>query len=280
MLVVAQSSSGAGLRRRLNRIFRGNRVVIVPLDGLLIDGDIPQPNETTAAIVEGAPDAVLGFAGFFRSMDSVLGPTTGILNLTASTINNAPNRKQRIDELETALRLGLDGVAVHVNVGDEWEQSMLESLASVGRAADGYGVPLFAIMYPRRTKESDIELRADPNQYADRVAHAVRVGIELGAHVVKTQYTGSVKTFKRVIEVAGPTPVVVAGGPSGEVCDTLRIAREAVDAGAAGVCFGRRVYKHPSPSRMVRALKAIVHCGASPSEVAGELGHVMGGSGD
>ena len=39
-----------------------------------------------------------------------------------------------------------------------------------------------------------------------------RIGAELGADIIKTNYTGNIETFKTVIESC-PVPVVIAGGP-------------------------------------------------------------------
>jgi fructose-bisphosphate aldolase, class I len=41
--------------------------------------------------------------------------------------------------------------------------------------------------------------------------------------------------------------------------------------GAAGIVYGRNVIRHPDPAAMVRALRAIVHAGATPETAATEL---------
>ena len=46
----------------------------------------------------------------------------------------------------------------------------------------------------------------------DAVKHAARIGAELGADIIKTNYTGSPDTFKEVVNGC-PVPVVMAGGP-------------------------------------------------------------------
>jgi len=140
---------------------------------------------------------------------------------------------------------------------------MLKILGTTVREAETFGVPVFAIMYPRCEGSGDDdyqELRkADPDRYSRLVAHAARIGMELGADVIKTQYTGSPETFERVVEATQPVPVVIAGGPLCSEAETLSAARGAIASGARGVSFGRNVFERNDPSHMLRLLRSAVH---------------------
>jgi len=95
------------------------------------------------------------------------------------------------------------------------------------------------------------------------VKHAARVGAELGADIVKVPYTGSVETFKEVVNGC-PVPVVIAGGPKmGGDEDIFRMVEGALQAGAAGLSIGRNAFQHKTPDKMVKALSKMVHEGAS-----------------
>jgi putative autoinducer-2 (AI-2) aldolase len=76
--------------------------------------------------------------------------------------------------------------------------------------------------------------------------------------------------------------VIVAGGkaPKGadETLDSLNLAYDSMQKGARGIDFGRRVWRHPHPVAMVRALRAIVHEGATPAQ-AQELFREVSGPG-
>ena len=55
-------------------------------------------------------------------------------------------------------------------------------------------------------------------------------------------------------------PIVIAGGPKMETDkDVLRLASEAVEAGAIGVSIGRNVFQHRNPVAMIKALAKIIH---------------------
>jgi fructose-bisphosphate aldolase/2-amino-3,7-dideoxy-D-threo-hept-6-ulosonate synthase len=166
--------------------------------------------------------------------------------------------------VEEALKLGADAVSVHINIGSDTEAAQLHFLGMVSERCDFWGMPLVAMMYPRG---KDI---TNPNAQ-DVVAHAARAGAELGADIIKTNYTGSTESFREV--VAGcPVPVVIAGGPKTATdLEFLQMIEGAMKAGARGVAIGRNVFQHRDPTRMTRAICAIVHHGRSAEEAASIL---------
>ena len=67
-----------------------------------------------------------------------------------------------------------------------------------------------------------------------------------------------------MVAQAAPIPALVAGGPvSEDSLAVLEMVRDAMDAGAGGVCLGRQVFAHEHPERMARALVLVVHEGMS-----------------
>jgi DhnA family fructose-bisphosphate aldolase class Ia len=115
------------------------------------------------------------------------------------------------------------------------------------------------MMYPRGKRIKD--------EYApDAVAHAARVGAELGADIVKTNYTGEQNDFARVVESC-PVPLVIAGGPRVESeADLLGMVEGAIAAGARGVAIGRNVFQHENPELITRRICGVVHKGLSAQE--------------
>jgi DhnA family fructose-bisphosphate aldolase class Ia len=100
-----------------------------------------------------------------------------------------------------------------------------------------------------------------------RVGYASRMVMELGVDIVKTFYTGSAETFAQVVGMAAPALVVAAGGPRLETdTDVLRMAFDVVQAGAAGITFGRNIWQSENPAAMIRALKQILHHDGSVEE--------------
>ena len=118
---------------------------------------------------------------------------------------------------------------------------------------------LFDMAWSTPTSNYQELRKADPDRYSQLVAHAARIGMELGADVIKTQYTGSPETFERVVEATRPVPVVIAGGPLCSESEVLSAARGAITAGARGVSFGRNVFERKDPTHMLRLLQSAVH---------------------
>jgi DhnA family fructose-bisphosphate aldolase class Ia len=255
-----------------------DRILIVPIDDCLIFGPragLENVQCKLQKILLDPPDALLAFAGVFRNDVSLLGNVAGIVNLTASTNRSNHNQKVQVTEVHQAVQLGLDAVAVHVNISSRYESEMLKILGTVSRECESYGMPLLAIMYPRSESDSgdnniDELKESDRRQYAELVAHSARVAVDLGADLIKTKYTGDVESFRTVVEACRPIPIVVAGGPMLPINSALEMAADVLKAGGAGVSFGRNVFGRENPQPIVAALKAIVHDNL-PIEEAREL---------
>lgn len=262
-----------GKALRLDRIFNRNtrRTIIVPMDHGVTVGPIPgleDIRDIVTKLVNGGANAGLVHKGCVACGHRSEGRDFGlIVHLSASTcLSPFPNRKTLVTSVEEALRLGADGVSVHVNIGDENESTMLQQLGQTAERADYWGMPLLAMVYARGPK---IE-----NEYAaDVVAHCARVGMELGADVVKVNYTGDSESFLRVTESCC-VPVVIAGGEKMDSTrDLLDMVKNSLLAGGAGLSVGRNVFQHEDPTRLVQALNAIVHENSSVDEAMHLLEH-------
>jgi len=100
------------------------------------------------------------------------------------------------------------------------------------------------------------------------VKHAARIGAELGADIIKTNYTGSPETFKEVVDGC-PVPVIIAGGPKvNSEQDLLEMIEGSLEAGGKGVAIGRNVFQANNPTDLVRKIAKIVHEGMSAEELA------------
>ena len=126
-------------------------------------------------------------------------------------------------------------------------------------------MPLLAMMYPRGEKIKDPH---DP----EIVAHVARIGADCGADIVKTVYTGDIDSFARVVK-GTPVPVVIAGGPIAKTdLDILKMTEDAMNAGAKGVTYGRNIFGHTNPEKMVQALAGIIFRKETAEEAAKKIG--------
>jgi predicted phospho-2-dehydro-3-deoxyheptonate aldolase len=247
---------GKQLRLRRLSFEDSGKYIIVPLDHGVSSGPIEgiiDLGEAVKMVAEGGATAVVLHKGMApRVLEDVGGRLGFIMHLSGSTsISSEPDSKVIIATVEEALQLGADAVSIHVNVGSDDDDDMLEDLGAVSSSCREWQVPLLAMMYPRGPDISDpfdVEV----------VKHVARVGAELGADIVKTNYTGSPETFKEVVSGC-PVPVVIAGGPKAEsTSDVLKMVKDAMNAGAMGVSIGRNIFQHSRVANMTRAIARIV----------------------
>ena len=256
------------IERLMNRT-TGN-CIIVPMDHGVSVGPLEgleNMRRAVSDVAEGGADAVLGHKGLVRCGHRKGGRDIGlILHLSSSTeLSPHPNAKILTATVEDALKLGADGISMHVNLGDPSEARMLEDLGRISGIAADWGMPLLVMVYARGPKI--------PNSLApDVVAHSARVAAELGADMVKVPYTGDMDSFNRVVEGCC-VPVLIAGGPkSNSNRDFLQMVSDAMKAGARGLSIGRNVFQAPRPRLMVQALSGIVHAGWNVDQAIDLLG--------
>jgi class I fructose-bisphosphate aldolase len=242
------------MERLMNRTT--GKTVIVPMDHGVTVGpiygliDLSQAVDTVA---EGGANAVIGHVGLPRYGHRHGGKDIGlILHLSASTtLSPRPNRKVLVNTVENALRMGADGVSIHINIGDDDEAQMLKDFGKIAVECNYWGMPLIAMMYPRG---QNIEDEKD----TEVVRLAARVGAELGADFVKTNYTGDPDSFAKVVEGC-PAPILIAGGSKLNEEEMFKTIEDAMQAGAKGLSIGRNVFQSKNPSLFLKAACSIVH---------------------
>ncbi len=253
-----------GKQIRLQRIINRNtnRTIIVPLDHGLTAGPMPgldNLHDTVSQIAEGGADCVVMHKGAvgkgFRpsggpTIDSDIGL---MLHLSGGTAL-APDctEKNLVASVEDAIRSGADAVSVHVNLGNSAEGRMLADLGHISSKAAEWGMPVMAMVYGRGPGIAD---EYDPKV----VALAARVGMELGADLVKVAYTGDIDSFSAVVQGCN-IPVVIAGGPKlDSTAGFLKMVHDSLEAGGAGLSVGRNIFQHRCMTDLVRVLRDLVH---------------------
>jgi len=248
-----------GKNIRMERILdrKSRRSIIIPMDHGMTIGTI-KGLENMAEMVDkvsmGGANAVLMHSGMVSAGHREYGKDIGlIIHLSgATTLAPDPNKKVIVCSVERALKTGADACSIHINIGADNEPEMLQDAQKVVESCREWGIPLLAMMYPRGRKIKD-------ENDAEVVNIAVRVGAELGADMVKTNYTGDIDSFKYIIKSVH-TPVIIAGGPKMDTTEELlQMVYDSIQAGGAGVAFGRNVFQAEDPTTLVNAISKIVH---------------------
>ncbi|MFH1473815.1 MAG: 2-amino-3,7-dideoxy-D-threo-hept-6-ulosonate synthase [Candidatus Aenigmatarchaeota archaeon] len=269
---------GIGKQIRMDRIFdrKSGKTVIVPMDHGVSEGPIKGLKNMSQAIdaaAMGGANAVITHKGIieagYRGSEGSGKDIGLIMHMSASTKwGPDPDNKVPVATVEEAIKYGADAVSVHVNMGSETEAQQLKYLGETSKICNEWEMPLLAMMYPRGLKlKEDLDKRyelkgkKDYQFIVEAVSHAARLGAELGANIIKTNYTGSVDSFREVTEGC-PVPVVIAGGPKTDSeKEFLDIVYGSIQAGGAGLSIGRNTFQHENPTAMVRTMCGIVHEG-------------------
>jgi len=250
-----------GVFRKTGRLFHphSKRTVIVPLDHGVSEGPLPGLEDMGSLLEKLAQTPIQGVIlhkGMAMNYLAQLNIAHNlIIHLSAGTRHGIPTYgRALVGSVVEALRIGADMVSVQVHMGNDLEDRMLADFGAVVDEAHGLGVPVLAMVYARG---GQIVNETDPSL----VAHAIRIGSELGADVIKVAYSGHAPSFRRAVQSC-PVPVVVSGGPKYNDTRTfLRNMEEILDTGVAGLCVGRNVFQQEDPIRMLNELCHLVHEG-------------------
>jgi class I fructose-bisphosphate aldolase len=246
------------------------RILTVAIDhapsyGVL--GGLENIDQVVEQVASGGPDAMLLMKG---TAERCYSPYAGHIPLILKCSSLSPFHPEHdvwVSSVEDALSLGADAIAMALTVGSPHQPSLLSNVAALVREAERVGMPVIVHAYPNG------ELVPPDERYsAKQVKYAARLAMEFGVDIVKTFYTGSAETFAQVVETAAPALVVAAGGPKLETdADVLRMAYNVVQAGAAGITFGRNIWQSGHPTGMIRALRHVVHNQGTVEEAISQL---------
>jgi predicted phospho-2-dehydro-3-deoxyheptonate aldolase len=254
-----------GKNIRLKRIFNkmSGNIVLVPLDHGVTMGPVEglkNIKDTMKRFTYSEVDGVILHKGNIRNTIEYLGEDINlIVHLNASTqISPDPDLKTLICTVEEAIQLGADAVSIHINIGSDNESRMLYDFGIIGKKCGDWGIPLLAMMYVRG--------KFIDNGTTKHIKLAARVASELGADIVKVNFTGDIDSFRSVIEGCS-VPIVVAGGEKASSSESiLRDIHAAMKVGARGVACGRNAFQHENPKLFCKAVSMIVHDNASVEE--------------
>ncbi len=255
-----------GKQIRLNRILRepGLGSLVVAFDHALVLGPIAgteDPSAQVARFCKAKVDGILLNLGLLRLCAASLlpGSTPGIIaRLDWTTVwnslsqgDNGVLRSCMLAAPEDALRHGADAVLTYMVVGTgdaEFETREVERNAAVARECEQIGMPLIVETLARG---KDVENPGDPKW----LNLHTRMAAELGADVIKTDYAGDPASMRAVVE-ACPIPILVLGGSRNAAA--LDVVRGVMEAGAAGVFFGRNVFQSENMDEFLHQARAVL----------------------
>jgi class I fructose-bisphosphate aldolase len=243
----------------------GNGIVVAIDHGLFI-GPLPGIEDSSKAIdvlLPGQPDAIQMTPGTTRAnLQKFYGKNKPgvIVRLDATNIwRKKPAPKEgyytHVATVKDAVQLGADAIVTFLFAGydtDAQEADNLQTLARIGAESREYGMPF--IVEPLA-----IQKGANVVRDFEIMKLIIRMASEIGADLIKADFPESKKQFEELIGVSS-VPILVRGGPKMDSDrEMLQMVKDAIDCGAKGIVFGRNVWQHKDPAKILHALSAIVH---------------------
>ena len=255
--------SDYGKKIRLHRILRAKnrKALIVAFDHAQYVGPIAGMEDPVAQVrrfAEAEVDGVLmTFGGLRYCAESFYTGNAPSLLLRLDWVNiwrTGPDEPQSclVGRVEDALAQGADAVMTYLFVGtgnSEFEAKEIARNASVARECERLGMP--HIMEPL-ARGKEVKNPNDP----EWVRLHTRLASELGADLIKTDYTGDPESMRSVVE-ACPTPILALGGAKTSSDDeALEVVRDIAKSGAAGLVFGRNIFQAEDVVGFIRKAQA------------------------
>ncbi len=248
-----------GMRNRLSQLIKKDgHCFFMPIDHGYFQGPtrcLERPGETVKDLLAYC-DALFVTRGVLRSAIDPDRSLPVILRVSGGTSMVGHDLADEIitTAIDDIIRVNASAVGVSVFIGTSYEKQSLDNLSKMVNECERYGIPVMAVTAVGK------ELEKRDARY---LALCCRIVAELGAKVVKTYWC---ENFEKVT-VGCPVPVVMAGGPKCETeLEVFNFVYDGIQRGAIGVNLGRNVWQHPHPAAMAKALQAIIHKNAMPTD--------------
>jgi len=254
---------GPGKTLRLKRLIPSDTCacIICALDhGMtsprFLDGLFDTRARLREAQAGGAHVFMLGRGTYARLVDDFHPTTSLALMLSASAAGRVGGAVVTpVGSVQEALRLGADAVVVYVALAGDDEREMIQYASQVGEVCTQLGMPFIAEAEFPNAYQTLTE--ASSGFGAEYLLRNARLCAELGADIVKVNWSGDQRSFGEIVRAAD-APVVVAGGTVVSDEELLVRMEQAHQVGAIGCSVGRNIFQHRSPEAMTRALARVL----------------------
>lgn len=255
----------SGSTIRLKRLFEKGKAFVVALDHGLVMGPlkgIENPVEIVSKL-SNIPDALqmtpamlkLVEENFYTRNSPMLIARLDTANVWRKEKKYSQGYYSMVYQVKEAVEAGADAVVTYLVVGygdDRVEGYNIEALAKARAEAHDYGLPF--IIEPLYVSPDNPDSIKDVNL----VKYATRLASEIGADILKVDYTGNKEEFKEVVNVAF-APILIRGGPkTKDDKEFLLMLKDAIDAGASGVTVGRNLWQSKNPTAMAKAIADVI----------------------
>jgi len=266
---------------RLNRLFNiSGKCLDVAVDhGVFneysfLDG-LQDINGVIEQLVEAGPDAVQMNYGQADVLQTIPGKHKPALVMRTDVGNpyNPQTHKVMFNILQNddepileALRLDAACVVANLLLLPGEPDLHRQTIANISRlrgVCEKYGMPLMVEPLVMRANDARGGYQVDGDK--NKLVPLVRQARELGADIIKADPTDHVEDYHEVV-MAARCPVLVRGGGKADLKELFERSYGYLQQGAKGLVYGRNIYQHPNPKRIVAAFMSMLHDDATPEQ--------------
>ena len=158
---------------------------------------------------------------------------------------------RQLCSVKEAIFLGAKAVGYTIYIGSSHESFMMHEFEKIEEEAHSKGLPIILWVYPRGKS-----IKSDTSK--EIMSYAARVGLELGADIIKLKYGNNLKDLQWAVKSAGKTKLVVAGGIKTSESQFLKQVSDIMKAGATGLAVGRNIWQNPNPLKITKKIQEII----------------------
>lgn len=265
---------------RMKRLFQNGKCLDVAIDhGVCNEPSFLEGMEdmesVVNALVEAGPDAIQMNHGQSDLLQNHEGKNKPALVMRTDMGNPYNILRHRVmwaamqnDQEPILSALQMDAACVVCNLfmlPDEPElfRQCITNISKLKNECEKYGMPLMIEPLVMQPHDGRGGYMVDGDR--EKIVTLARLARELGADIIKADPTANAEDFHEVVE-ASRCPVLVRGGGKEDIESVFSKAHQLLAQGAHGMVYGRNIYQHDNPSRVVEAFMAMIHNGATAEE--------------
>jgi class I fructose-bisphosphate aldolase len=153
--------------------------------------------------------------------------------------------------------LDADAVGYTMYAGSLHEDQMWKEFRQAQEEARKYDVPVVMWSYPRGKGiegNPDYSGQKDP----DVVAYGARLGLELGADMVKCKYPGNQEDWNHLESQVKGLKTVMSGGSKRSDRAFLKDVYDTIEVGGNGLAVGRNIFQREEPEELLDKLEKVI----------------------
>ena len=148
-----------------------------------------------------------------------------------------------------AQELGAKGVGYTIYLGSQFEKEMIKEFGKIQEEARERNLITILWLYP---------VSKEMLSWENFTANACRLGLELGADMVKIKYPGSKEELKKARKYCPSLKILLSGGEKLAEEEFLNNLKESLEVGLDGVAVGRNIFQQEDPESMSKKIQEII----------------------